>query len=119
MSGAVTVMQAWYEQHQISIITARPAFYEVTRAWLDRYQVRYHALVFTEDKYAHCASHAIDADRGWPHYAEEFARDDRPIVLLDQPYNRRVTGRSIYRARAWREVVLAHHIEALGSHASR
>ena len=112
MPGAVPVMQCWYEQHQISIITARPAFHEITRAWLARYKVPYHALVFTQDKYAHCASHAVDVlIEDGPHYAEEFARHDRPIVLLDHPYNRRVTGGWIYRARDWREV--SHHIEAL------
>ncbi len=46
-----------------------------------------------------------------------FGRHNRPIVLLDHPYNRRVTGGSIYRARDWREV--ADHIEALRSHAPR
>ena len=118
MPGAVTVMQAWYEQHQISIITARPAFHDVTRAWLARHQVPYHALVFTQDKYAHCASHAVDVlIEDGPHYAEEFARHHRSIVLLDHPYNRGLTGGSIYRARDWREV--AHHVEALGSHAPR
>ena len=115
MPGAVTVMKAWYEQHQISIITARPAFHEVTRAWLDRHQIPHHALIFTEDEYRHCAAHAVDVlIEDSPHYAEEFQRHNRPIVLLDHPYNRRVTGGSIYRARDWREV--AHHIEVLGSH---
>ncbi len=116
MPGAVAVMQAWYAQHQISIITARPAFHEVTREWLERHHVPYHALVFTEDKYAHCASHAVDVlIEDGPHYAEEFARHDRPIVLLDHPYNHHVTGDSIYRAHDWREV--DHHLKALEIHA--
>ncbi len=113
MPGAVAVMQAWSGQHQISIITARPAFHDVTRAWLERYAVPYHALVFTEEKYAHCAAQAVDVlvDDG-PQYADEFAQHGRPIVLLDQPYNRHMAGASIYRARNWGEV--AHHIQVLG-----
>lgn len=113
MPGALSVMQAWYEQHQISIITARPpAFHVVTRAWLDRYDVPHHAVAFAEDKYAYCTSHGVDVlvDDG-PHYAEEFARHDRHLVLMDQPYNRRVAHISIYRARDWREV--SRHISAL------
>lgn len=27
-----------------------------------------------------------------PHYAEEFQHHGRPVVLLDQPYNRRLVG---------------------------
>lgn len=114
MPDAVAVIQDWYQRHRISIVTARPAFHEETRAWLKRHQVPYHGLVFTENKYAHCVANAVDVlIEDGPHYAEEFARHERPLVLLDYPYNRWVTGRSIYRARDWRDV--AHHIEVLAS----
>lgn len=113
MPGAVTVMQEWSGHHQISIITARPTFHDVTRAWLQRYSVPYHTLVFAEDKYAHCVAHGVDVlvDDG-PHYADEFAQHGRPVVLLDQPYNRHITGTFIYHARDWGDV--SHHIQVLG-----
>ena len=46
-----------------------------------------------------------------PHYAEEFALANKPIILYEQPYNLSVANEFIYRASNWIEV--KKHIDYL------
>lgn len=103
---AVGILQKLYEQHQISIITSRPMdFRDVTERWLVHYKICYHRIVFTENKFHECLSSNVDVliDDG-PHYAEQFAREGKPVVLYEQPYNVSVASNLIYRASNWLEV---------------
>jgi len=103
---AVEVLQELFISHQISIITARPLlFRQVTIDWLKHYGVRYHNIVFTENKLQECINSEVsllidDA----PHYAEEFSKKNIPVILFDQPYNKSVNIDFVYRASNWLEV---------------
>jgi 5'(3')-deoxyribonucleotidase len=48
-----------------------------------------------------------------PHYPEEFALANKPVILFEQPYNLSVTNDLIYRASNWFEV--KRHIDYLKS----
>jgi 5'(3')-deoxyribonucleotidase len=39
-----------------------------------------------------------------PHYAEEFALANKPVILYEQPYNLSVANEFVYRASNWIEV---------------
>lgn len=113
LPGAMEVLQRLYGVHTITFITARPAlFHNVTVEWLHFYHVRYHQIAFTEEKFQECQRAGVDVliDDG-PHYAEEFVRMNKPVILYDQPYNRNVRNPLIYRAHHWQEV--QKHIEML------
>ena len=104
--GALEVVHDWYRKWQVTIITARPAqFQDVTMAWLKKFEVPYHRIVFQVDKLAYCKAHDVDVliDDG-PHHAEQFALERWPFILMDQPYNQYVMGPFIYRAHNWQEV---------------
>lgn len=113
---AVNVLQELYCQHQISIITSRPAlFREVTQNWLKYHNIYYHNITFNGDKLQECINSKIDVliDES-PHYAEEFALEGKPIILFEQPYNISVAAsKLVYRASNWIQV--QRHIEDLKS----
>ncbi|UVI33081.1 5' nucleotidase, NT5C type [Paenibacillus spongiae] len=112
---AVEIMQYLYDRHQLSIITARPMlFREVTVEWLKRYKINYHNLTLIENKLQACITSNVDVliDDG-PHYAEEFALLNKPVILYEQPYNLSVTHEFVYRASNWIEV--KQHIDYLES----
>jgi len=95
---AVGILQQLYEQHQISIITSRPMnFRDVTERWLVHYKIYYYRIVFTVNKFQECVSSNVDVliDDG-PHYAEQFVREGKPVVLYEQPYNVCIYGYSVY-----------------------
>ncbi|MBW7457200.1 hypothetical protein ACFOLF_23395 [Paenibacillus sepulcri] len=48
-----------------------------------------------------------------PHYAEEFALANKPVILYEQPYNSSVTNDLVLRAADWIEV--KQHIDSLES----
>lgn len=103
---SVDIIQELYGQHQVSIITSRPVhFREVTEQWLIHHKIYYHRIVFTENKLRECLSSNVDVliDDG-PHYAEEFSRVGKPVILFEQPYNVSVGVNSVYRASNWLEV---------------
>lgn len=103
---AVDIMNELYGEHRVSIITSRPVhFREVTEEWLSRYEIYYHRIVFTDDKFRECLRSNVDVliDDG-PHYAEEFAHDDKPLILFEQPYNSFFSANSVYHASNWLEV---------------
>lgn len=44
----------------------------------------------------------IDYDA--PHYAEELAAAQKPVILFDQPYNLSIANDYVYRAMNWLEI---------------
>ncbi|MFD0682798.1 MULTISPECIES: 5' nucleotidase, NT5C type [unclassified Paenibacillus] len=112
---AVEILQQLFNQHQISIITARPLlFREVTIKWLQHHKINYHNITLIENKLQECMNSKIDVliDDG-PHYAEEFALVNKPVILYEQPYNLAVTNDFVLRASNWIEV--KEHIDHLAS----
>lgn len=110
---AVEILQQLYSRHQLSIITARPQYFrDVTIEWLALHNINYHQIAFVENKLEVCMNSKVDVliDDG-PHYAEEFALANRPVILYEQPYNLSVTNERVYRAANWLEV--QKHIEYL------
>lgn len=104
--SAIEVLGELAAQHRVSIITARPPlFREVTVRWLEHHGVRYHDIAFTENKLEACSNAQVDVliDDA-PHYAREFAEQNKPVILFDQPYNRTVTHERVYRAASWSEI---------------
>lgn len=104
---AVEILRELFGQHQVSIITARPLrFRDVTIDWLNHHRIDYHNIVFTDNKLQECINSKVDVliDDG-PHYAEEFALENRPVILLEQPYNVSVTSDLVYRASDWFDVI--------------
>lgn len=113
---AVETLQELYLQHQITIMTARPeSFREVTASWLSDFSVPYNQLVFLENKLEQCKACQADVliDDG-PHYAEQFAQAQRPMILYDQPYNANVSSPWVHRAKDWKEV--SQHLSRLNLH---
>lgn len=103
---AVEILRELFIQHHISIITARPLlFRDVTMGWLEHNGVKYHNLVFTENKLQECMDSKVDVliDDA-PHYANEFKLRNMPVILFEQPYNASVKGDLVYRATSWLEV---------------
>lgn len=113
---AVEILQQLFNQHQLSIITARPLlFREVTIDWLKFHNINYHNISLIENKLQQCIDSKVDVliDDG-PHYAEEFALVNKPVILYEQPYNRSVVANDfVYRASNWIEV--KQHIDDLES----
>jgi uncharacterized HAD superfamily protein len=104
---AIEELQLLYNYHTISFITARPhIFSNITLDWLKHHNIRYHNIIFTEDKLRECNKLHVDLliDDA-PHYAEEFSRLNKPVILYDQPYNRNVNNEFVFRANNWTEVV--------------
>jgi len=112
---AVEIIQQLFKQHQISIITARPLlFRDVTTEWLKRHKINYHNITLVDNKLQECIHSNVDVliDDN-PHYAEEFALVNKPVILYEQPYNLSVTNDLIYRASNWIEVQKhIHHFES-------
>lgn len=69
-----------------------------TADWLDRANIPYRDLCFIGAKSALHADLYIDDG---PHNIEAFQKDNRKVVIFDQPYNRHLTG---LRAQTWEEV---------------
>ena len=112
---AVEILQQLFNQHQISIITARPLlFRDVTIEWLKLHKINYHNITLVENKLQECINSKVDVliDDG-PHYAEEFALVNKPVILYEQPYNLSVTHDLVFRASNWIEV--KKHIDCLES----
>ncbi|TXK85768.1 5' nucleotidase, NT5C type [Paenibacillus sp. N3.4] len=112
---AVEILQQLFNQHQISIITARPLlFRDVTIDWLKHHNVRYHNISLIENKLQECINCQVDVliDDA-PHYAKEFALNNKPIILFEQPYNLAISNDIVYRASNWIEV--KKHIDYLES----
>lgn len=103
---AVEILQQLFKQHQISIITARPLlFRDVTIEWLKHHKINYHNITLIENKLQACMNSQVDVliDDG-PHYANEFALQNKPVILYEQPYNLTVTHYLVFRALNWIEV---------------
>ncbi|XEC93811.1 hypothetical protein AB6A23_21035 [Paenibacillus tarimensis] len=110
---AQEILQELANQHRVSIITARPLlFRNITLEWLKHYNIAYDNITFTENKLQECLISKVDLliDDG-PHYAEEFALANKPVILYEQPYNLSVTNELVYRASNWMEV--KRHIDDL------
>lgn len=106
LRGAVEMLGALSQLHQISIITARPVhFRDVTVDWLKHYEIPYSRIVFTEDKLQECINSQVDVliDDG-PHYAMQFANQNRLVILMEQPYNLSVSHDLLLRATNWCEI---------------
>ena len=81
---AVEILQQLFNQHQISIITARPLlFRDVTIEWLKHHKINYHNITLIENKLQACIHSKVDVliDDG-PHYAEEFALANKPSYFI-------------------------------------
>ncbi|MCQ6563524.1 5' nucleotidase, NT5C type [Paenibacillus mendelii] len=116
---AVEILQQLFEQHLISIITARPLlFLDVTTEWLKYHNINYHTITLIENKLQACVHSKVDVliDDG-PHYAEEFALANKPVILYEQPYNLSVTNEFVYRASNWMEV--KQHVDYLACKLNR
>lgn len=103
---AVEILQQLFNQHQISIITARPIlFRDVSIAWLQHHKINYHNIKLVENKLQECIYSKVDVliDDG-PHYAVEFSLVNKPVILYEQPYNMSITNDLVYRASNWIEV---------------
>lgn len=112
---AVEILQELFKEHQITIVTARPQhFQDVTMAWLEKYKIQYHQISMVENKLQECIRIGVDVliDDA-PHYAEEFAAAQKPVILYEQPYNRSIANEYVYRAANWMEV--KKHIDHLAS----
>lgn len=110
---AVEILQQLFKQHHISIITARPLlFRDVTIEWLKHHKINYHNITLIENKLQACLDAEVDVliDDG-PHYAEEFTKLNKPVILYDQPYNASVTHDLVFRASNWLEV--QNHVDYL------
>jgi uncharacterized HAD superfamily protein len=110
---AVEILQQLFNKHQLSIITARPLlFRDVTVEWLNLHKINYPRIALVENKLQECIDAKVDVliDDG-PHYAEEFALVNKPVILYEQPYNMSVTNDLVYRASNWIEV--KKHIDYL------
>ncbi|WP_158301956.1 5' nucleotidase, NT5C type [Paenibacillus mesophilus] len=110
---AAEILRQLFDRHRLSIITARPSlFRDVTVKWLEHHGFHYHNIILTDHKLQECVRSKVDVliDDG-PHYAEEFARANRPVILYEQPYNLSVANKFVYRASNWTEV--NRHIEYL------
>jgi uncharacterized HAD superfamily protein len=115
---AVDILRELYGLHRLSIITSRPVhFRDVTLNWLTRHNIHYHRIIFAEDKLKECLDFDVDVliDDG-PHYAEEFAREGKPVVLFEQPYNSSIDDNLVLHASNWLEV--KNHINQLNSRTS-
>lgn len=110
---AVEIINSLYEEHIISIVTARPQlFRDVSIEWLKHHKIKFHNIDFVEDKLQKCMNSNIDVlIEDGPHYAEQFAKANKPIILYDQPYNGSVLNPFVYRASNWLEV--RDHIQYL------
>ena len=103
---AVAVMQRLLQRYQVSFLTARPDCYAaVSRTWLETVGLPSSGLVCQRDKLRYCREQGVtwlveDA----PHYAREFIRHGRGIILMDQPYNRHVRHRLVQRIAGWHEL---------------
>lgn len=116
---AAEILRQLFQEHRISFITSRPLrFREVTMAWLNRHNIPYHTLTMTVNKLEACVEANVDVmiDDG-PHYAEQFALADRPLILYEQPYNRAVAHNLIYRASNWTDV--KRHLDSLAEQFQR
>lgn len=104
---AIEVLQQLYRRHRLSIITARPLlFRDVTLDWLAHHGIAYHDIAFVEDKLLQCTDSKVDVliDDG-PHYAQQFVQVGRPVILMEQPYNRSVSSHDLlFRAAGWSDV---------------
>ena len=111
---AVEIVQQLFNQHQISIITARPLlFSDVTIEWLKHHKFNYHHIALNvENKLQECIRSKVDVliDDS-PHYAEEFALVNKPVILYEQPYNLSVSNDYAFRASNWIEV--KKHVDCL------
>lgn len=104
-SKAVETIQRLFNKHQISIITARPLmFKDVSIKWLNDHNIPYHNITFTENKLQKCEDSKVDVliDDG-PHYALQFSKKQKPVILFQQPYNLSVTNRFVYPISHWSE----------------
>lgn len=112
---AIETLKELFKHHKISIITSRPLFFrDVTVDWLIHHKINYHNIVFTENKLQECIESSVDVlIDGGPHYAEQFALENRPVILFEQPYNKNVRHDLIYRASNWLEV--KRHIKHLSN----
>lgn len=112
---AVEILQQLFNRHHLSIITARPLrFHDVTVEWLKHHKIDYHRITLVENKLQECIDSQVDVliDDG-PHYAEQFALANKPVILYDQPYNLSVANDFVFRASNWAEV--QKHIDFLES----
>lgn len=104
---SVEIIQELFNEHQLSVITARPAFFQdVTREWLKHYDIPYHNIIFTENKLLECENSGVDLliDDG-PHYAMEFALEHKPVILFHQPYNINIhSNLMVHRVSHWSQV---------------
>jgi 5'(3')-deoxyribonucleotidase len=67
--------------------------------------ISYHNIAFTENKLQECINSKVDVliDDA-PHYANEFAHRNMPVILFEQPYNISVNVDLVYHAPSWLEV---------------
>lgn len=107
LPDAVSVLQQLYREYRLSVITARPLqFRDVTLEWLAHHGIAYHDIAFVEDKLRQCAESKVDVliDDG-PHYAVQFVNARKPVILMEQPYNRSVPSHDLlFRAAGWTDV---------------
>ena len=107
------------EGHEIFIITARPfTTYEneytkvmqnIVKDWLDRNDVIYDDLIFSEDKAPKCKELNISVmieDK-----PENIISVSQviPVICYDQPFNENISSNNIYRCYSWYDIYKELH----------
>lgn len=106
----VECINKWYDEgHEIIIITARPIVAkEVTEEWLQKQGVKYHQIIFDEEKSQIAKELGIIAFvDDYPKVAEAMHKAEITTLFMDIPKNRKnFTSKGIYRVKNWDEVYL-------------
>ena len=91
-------------RRRVIIVTSRPVTSgEVTKSWLEQFQVPCEEVVFI-DKKDRMASTWVVLIEDAAHHAQAVCQMGVPVVLLDYPWNRSIEAHAlIHRAKDWRE----------------
>lgn len=125
---ATAVLKQWNDAgYEIAIVTGRPpSTYDVSRAWLTRYEVPHHDFVMV-DKYGRFATDntiAITlrelAERRFSFAVEDSPLMARflatemkvPVALLDRPWNQMEDHPLIIRHKDWPELAQAFSVKS-------
>lgn len=119
MPGAQEAIRALAEQHTLHVITARPeTIADDTQAWIDRhfpglfsgihFANHYSISGVERTKLSLCdALHVELLVDDSPDFALECVSPQRPVLLLDHPWNRAAPlPPGIHRCQSWAEVVV-------------
>lgn len=92
----------WLQQHyRIVIITARhPDSRPQTQEWLERHEIPFDELHFSEDK-TDVAEHITLAVDDHPEHVRGYSNRGIPVFLMDQPWNQKFSAPLVTRVTSW------------------